>query len=156
MLAIGGCPRPLNASCSLVLTSSILRLQFQRRRQRKQNTICCSVLGNSFHVFSISFLVTHLLDEFYGHPLNIPFSHFCWTGSLEAFEGKNFHSGPGVDVDDASKQQLVYEYLRGAERGGSDIRLDIQAPFRPNAWPRSGLQSSLWHWKIIMGHPLAR
>ena len=33
------------------------------------------------------------------------------------------------------------------------MRLDLQAPFRPRAWPRSGIKSGLWHWKVIMGYP---
>ena len=40
-------------------------------------TIRCSALGNSFHVYSVSFLVSHLLDQLYGAPLNLPLENFC-------------------------------------------------------------------------------
>ena len=49
----------------------------------------CSVLGNSFHVYSISFLVTHLLDELYHGCLNIPFEHFCWTSVADDLKAKD-------------------------------------------------------------------
>ena len=48
---------------------------------------------------------------------------------------------------------LVYKYLRIASRGGADVRLDLQAPFRAKAWPRSGLQATLWSWSIGHGFP---
>ena len=33
------------------------------------------------------------------------------------------------------------------------MRLDLQAPFRAKAWPRSGLQANLWTWSIGHGFP---
>ena len=53
----------------------------------------CSVLGNSFHVYSISFLVTHLLDELYHGCLNIPFEHFCWTSVADDLKAKRYAFG---------------------------------------------------------------
>ena len=96
--------------------------------------IRCSVLGNSFHTHSISFLITHLLDVLYGASLKYPFKSFCWTGSLEPFKGGCFEFGPGINDDVEDGRRLVYEYLRVAERGGSDVRLDLQSPFSPRAW----------------------
>ena len=32
------------------------------------------------------------------------------------------------------------------------MRLDLQAPYRPKAWPRSGIQANLWHWRLVMGY----
>ena len=94
-------------------------------------SIRCSVLGNSFHVFSISFLFTHLLSDLYGCPLNLPLENYCWRDSLEALVNEPFSYDPSVNDDPMMGQQLVYEYLRRAEKGGSDVRLDLQAPFRP-------------------------
>ncbi|CAK0794640.1 unnamed protein product, partial [Prorocentrum cordatum] len=55
--------------------------------------------------------------------------------------------------DQDLEQQLVRKNMRIASRGGTDVRLDLQAPFRAKAWPRSGLQASLWTWSIGRGYP---
>ena len=67
-------------------------------------------------------------------------------------KAKRYDFGNAHCSDSRKARQLVYEYIRVAERGGSDVRLDLQVPFRPKAWPRSGIRSSYWHWKIIMGY----
>ncbi len=48
---------------------------------------------------------------------------------------------------------LVKEYLRIAEKGGSDVRLDVGIPFRPGAWPRSGARPYQWQWEVVHGYP---
>ncbi|CAK0789115.1 unnamed protein product [Prorocentrum cordatum] len=57
----------------------------------------------------------------------------------------------GVDVSDPDlERHLVFKCLGTASRGGADVRLDLRAPFWAQAWPCSGLQTSLWTWSI--GH----
>ena len=57
-------------------------------------------------------------------------------------------------VDDGIfAKQLVSEYLRIAEKGGSDVRLDINVPFKPSAWPRAGAKTHLWNWGVVKGFP---
>ena len=85
--------------------------------------------------------------------MDISFDSFCWVDSLEEEEAEPFVFGPGVSEDHEKEKALVYEYLRVADRCGSDVRLDIQVPYRPKAWPRSGIRSRLWHWKVVMGYP---
>jgi hypothetical protein len=41
--------------------------------------------------------------------------------------------------------ELVHQYLAIAEKNGSDIRLDLDLPFCPKAWPRVGLSPKAWH-----------
>ena len=48
---------------------------------------------------------------------------------------------------------LVQEFLRQSDRGGCDVKLDLGIPFRTKAWPRAGIRSSLFHWKIVHGYP---
>lgn len=62
----------------------------------------------------------------------------CWGDS------PYFYPGPG---DTEESRQSVFEYLRVAEKGGSDVRLDVVLPCRPKAWPRAGLNAALWSWK---------
>ena len=44
-------------------------------------------------------------------------------------------------------------FLNGAKRKGTDVRLDTGVPFRPKAWPRSGVPARLWAWRIVHGYP---
>ena len=39
----------------------------------------------------------------------------------------------------------MHQYLAIAEQNGSDIRLDLDLPFCPKAWPRVGLSPKAWH-----------
>lgn len=48
---------------------------------------------------------------------------------------------------------LVQEFIRHSDRGGCDVKLDLGIPFRSKAWPRAGIRSSLFHWKIVHGYP---
>ena len=49
-------------------------------------------------------------------------------------------------------QQLVKHFCRQAEKGGTDVRLDVGVPFRARAWPRAGINSSLFHWSVVHGY----
>ena len=49
-------------------------------------------------------------------------------------------------------QQLVQHFCRQAEKNGSDVRLDVGIPFRAKAWPRAGINSSLFHWSVVHGY----
>ena len=51
-----------------------------------------------------------------------------------------------VSTDEA---KLVEALARGAEKGHTDIRIELGAPYRPKAWPRSSLDASLWTWKAV-------
>ena len=57
----------------------------------------------------------------------------------------------GLETPDTA--QLVLHFIRQAEKGGTDIRLDVGVPFRMQAWPRSGINSSLFHWSVVHGYP---
>jgi hypothetical protein len=47
---------------------------------------------------------------------------------------------------------LVRHYLAGAERGGTDIRLDLGIPFRIRAWPRTSIPPSSWKWQVVLAY----
>ena len=114
--------------------------------------IGASMIGNNFQVQVISLLLDELLAGF--QPNYQPRQ----PGRILKPVGKaptgwcskpNFVPGSVPDQDAAD---LVYEYLRQADKGGSDVRLDLGIPFRVKAWPRAGLRAHLFHWRIIHGY----
>ncbi|CAK0906331.1 unnamed protein product, partial [Prorocentrum cordatum] len=60
-----------------------------------------------------------------------------------------FVTGPG-EPDTAEARQLVLHYLSRAEKGGSDVRLDYGAPYRPRGWPRTSLDPLVWMWRVVV------
>lgn len=107
------------------------------------------MIGNSFHVHVITFLMDELLRCI------VPTHQPRQLGSMldpgsPAPKGwcskPNFV--PGCKPDDASRQ-LIQEFMRRGERAGADVRLDVGIPFRMKAWPRAGVRSHLFHWRII-------
>ena len=52
----------------------------------------------------------------------------------------------------AKAKVLVKHILRFGERGGTDVWLDLNVPFRMKAWPRAGIRSRLFNWAIVHGH----
>ena len=40
--------------------------------------------------------------------------------------------------------------LRRADHRGTDVRIDLQQPFRPDAWPRTPICLGRWHWQVIL------
>lgn len=109
------------------------------------------MIGNTFCVHVIVVLLHSLLQR-YG------FQQPRYTRQLVSAIGE----APGAWVDypkfhpkaaeTLGVTQLVSHIMRHAERGGTDVRLDLQTPFRIKAWPRSGFQSSMFEWAIIHGY----
>ncbi|CAK0817698.1 unnamed protein product [Prorocentrum cordatum] len=111
-----------------------------------------SLIGNSFSVQVVSYLFAQLLAREAGRaaPDIVPLLR---TGAAPPSWGQEPEFG-GADVSDPDlERRLVFKYLRVASRGGADVRMDLEAPFRAKAWPRSGLQSNLWTWSIGHGFP---
>ena len=114
--------------------------------------IGCGMIGNTFHVPSIM-MVCHSLLKL----LDKNVSPRCLTTMLD-----NKRIAPGGWADfptftssnavDPKSPELVHEILRQGERAGTDIRLDVGIPFRFKAFPRAGLRTSYFQWKIIQGY----
>ena len=123
----------------------------EKTSHRERFVTAAQMVGNSFCVPVISYLVAECLmaEQLIKVPLppelglafKQPPQH--WSSHAE------FKPGEG---ETQSSKELVWEHLRIAERGGSDVRLDVNVPFRPKAWPRAGIQSNMWHWKIVHGY----
>ena len=111
------------------------------------------MLGNSFNVYSITFLLDELLATVNPHHV---------TRRLDSILARDETAPPGwcekpqfepSSQPDAAAGALVQEFLRHSDRGGCDVKLDLGIPFRSKAWPRAGIRSNLFHWKIIHGYP---
>ncbi|CAK0855226.1 unnamed protein product [Prorocentrum cordatum] len=111
-----------------------------------------SLIGNSFSVQVVSYLFARLLAREAGRAAP-DIAPLLRTGAAPPSWGQEPEFG-GAEVSDPDlERRLVFKYLRIASRGGADVRLDLQAPFRAKAWPRSGLQSNLWTRSIGRGFP---
>ena len=111
-----------------------------------------SMLGGSLHVNVIAVLMHSLLVN-YGIPESRDLRALV-QGQGEASAGWLLYPRfvPRC-LETKDTAELVLHFIRQAERGGTDIRLDVGVPFRMQAWPRSGLNSSLFHWSVIHGYP---
>ena len=112
----------------------------------------CQLIGNSFCCSVVAWLVSHLLLGKGLIERPVPYEALLATHpSPEAWGDKPQFVQSG-ETDLAASRDLVLSYLRIAERGGSDVRLDLGIPFRPKAWPRAGIKPGLWKWKILHGY----
>ncbi|CAK0812349.1 unnamed protein product [Prorocentrum cordatum] len=111
-----------------------------------------SLIGNSFSVQVVSYLFAQLLAREAGRAAP-DIAPLLRTGAAPPSWGQEPEfGGAEVSIPDLERRP-VFKCLRIASRGGADVRLDLQAPFRAKAWPRSGLQSNLWTWPIGHGFP---
>ena len=119
---------------------------------REAFVIRCQLIGNSFCCSVVAFLLSHWLFHIKGIDYLLPpevgllinVAPETWSHT------PHFIKGDGNTIE---AQQLVWEYLRRAERGGSDVRLDLGIPYRAKAWPRAGIKSNLWTWQTVHGYP---
>ena len=110
------------------------------------------MVGNSFHVHVVVVLLHSLLVNF-GVATDRDLVNLR-ASQGDASAGWLLHPRfvtRNVETHDTAK--LVLHFMRQAERGGTDVRLDVGIPFRIQAWPRSGINSSLFHWSVIHGYP---
>eukprot|EP00959_Pyramimonas_sp_CCMP1952_P457432 9474923-Pyramimonas_sp.AAC.1 len=88
-----------------------------------------SLIGNSFSVQVVPYILAQLLARKAkrGAPPIVP---FLQMGIAPEARGRapDFKATEIQDHD--LEQQRVFKYLRIASRGGTDVRLDLQAPFR--------------------------
>ena len=110
------------------------------------------MLGNSFNVYCITFLLDELLRTFSAGYL---------PRQLDRILVRNDEAPPGwcehprfcgSSKPDVHSRMLVQEFLRQGDKGGTDVKLDVGIPFRIKAWPRAGIRSRLFHWRIVNGY----
>lgn len=112
----------------------------------------CCMIGNTFHVGAVTVICQSLLKWF--DPATIDLNHkTMWNTTGVAPPGwAKFPSFVSRGDPDPSSPHLVHEILRQGDRAGTDIRLDVGIPFRFKAFPRAGLRTSFFKWRIIHGY----
>ena len=110
------------------------------------------MLGNSFNVYCITFLLDELLMQVSATYKPRQLERILVRNEV-APQGWCEHPRfvPSSKPDDFSRM-LVQEFLRQGDKGGTDVKLDVGIPFRVKAWPRAGIRSRLFHWKIVNGY----
>ncbi len=104
-------------------------------------------LGNTFHLGVVCELSQSPLVAVGALESELARSVLAQRGRLRAIGGVQpfapRHSPPSAD-----EAALVQALARRAERGHTDVRLDLGVPFRPRAWPRGALRAGLWNWRV--------
>ena len=118
----------------------------------EQFNLGCCMIGNTFHVGAVTLLCHTWISFLY--PMTPP---RCMTTLLQPTPPApaGWTSYPKFEQQqplDPDCPQLVQEILRQGDRAGTDIRLDVGVPFRFKAYPRSGLRTSLFSWRIVHGY----
>ena len=119
----------------------------------EQQVLGACMIGNSFNVHVIAFLLDNLLPR-----VSASYVPRQWTTMLNntVAAPTGWCSNPVFvpsTKGDSCSQELIQEFMRGGDKGGSDVKLSVGVPYRIKAWPRAGLRSQLFHWRIIHGYP---
>ena len=106
-----------------------------------------SLLGNTFHVIVVAWLLAHLAVAWRYLP-ELP----AISSIREA--GQRLRNGPLREEESTRgfsvEQLLVLEHVRHADHKGSDVRLDTGALMSPSVWPRKSINPQLWRWAVIL------
>lgn len=112
----------------------------------------CGMIGNTFHVHSVALLFHALITVI--NPSTPPrdvHKLLCSPGVAPHGWTKTPTFSQNQKLDPGCCE-LVHEILRQGDKAGTDIRLDVGIPFRFKAFPRAGLRTSYFSWKIIHGY----
>jgi len=114
----------------------------------------CSLMGNSFHVHVVAWLIGQLLRE---QKLwrQSPSPQQCVDGVSEKdLLSFSTYEHPGVQPhflqDEKPELRLVRSHLRYVNHKGSDVRVMTGELFHPNCWPRKSAKPSLWRWQTVI------
>jgi len=125
----------------------------EKFESRETFVIRRQLLGNSFNCSVVAFLMRELVQN--GGFVHEQIPLFCCYqvgASPQPYADVSSDSLPIVSTK-AQEKQLIKEYLRISEKGGSDVRLDIGLPYRVGAWPRASARPHLWVWEVVHGYP---
>ena len=134
---------------------------FQQRELENQR---CSQVGNAFHTGVTSWLVAQGLyhAELLERPLApsvLQCTFFKYAAKRKQYlldqqrldrevpAMQRFSAvaqPPSEQGSDELMHSLMIELYRRADHRGSDIRLDVQLPFRYNSWPRVSVDQRRW------------
>ena len=115
------------------------------------NTGAC-MLGNSFNVYCITFLLDELLAQFSDEHQPRQLDRILARGETAPAGWCAHPQFSSASQPNDQSRMLIQEFLRQGDKGGTDVKLDVGIPFRIKAWPRAGIRSRLFHWKIVNGY----
>ena len=123
----------------------------EKEKPSEKDLVGGQMIGNTFNVYSVMMLLHELLRQHGGQAQRDPRQLVSIKGNSPDAWAKypQFVSG-GYECKKV--EALVKHILRYGERGGTDVRLDINIPFRMKAWPRAGLRSHWFNWAIVHGY----
>ena len=112
----------------------------------------CGMIGNTFHVHSVM-MICHSLLKFLDQSIPPRCLKTILNDRQVAPGGwTDFPKFTTSKTADLQCPQLIHEILRQGERAGTDIRLDVGIPFRFKAFPRAGLRTFYFRWRIVHGY----
>jgi len=71
-------------------------------------------------------------------------------GSCATFESLRPQFSRAKPYHSPAAAKLVRAYLSIADRGGTDVRLDVGVPYRLKAWPRASISPAWWDWRVCL------
>lgn len=112
----------------------------------------CSMIGNTFHVPSLVMLCHSLLFVVTRDSPERDHAKLLECTNVAPAGWTKYPSFVQKMTPSPDTKELVREILRIGDRGGTDIKLDLGIPFRLKAFPRAGVRTSVFQWKIIHGY----
>ena len=110
------------------------------------------MIGNTFHVHAIAVLCHALISNIFPATPSRDLASMVRTSCVAPLGWADAPHFTKELKPDPQCAQLVHEILRQGDRAGTDIRLDVGIPFRFKAFPRAGLRTSYFSWRIVHGY----
>ena len=109
------------------------------------------MIGNSYCVYPVMMLLHECLRR---HGNREPRDHqqLVRIGGISPDAWSKYPKFVSGSKETKEVRRLVSHIIRHGERGGTDVKLCVNMPFRLRAWPRAGLPASLFQWSIIHGY----
>ena len=109
-----------------------------------------SLLGNSFHVEVVAWLVAHLRRR-WGYLDCLPSIASIRAALHPELRGAVPAEAPSRGFGE--EQLVVLEHLRRLDTKGCDVRLDTGVVVGGSGWPRQPMDVGLWAWQVVHGWP---
>ena len=125
-----------------------------RREPQKAEDIRCALVGNSFYVPAVAWLIGQRLAQV-GVLECIPSMAQCWGQPPdEALAELDKRLSSGSARADALAEEVIKHVHRNSSGRGSDVRLATGILFNPGAWPRRAVAAARWTWKVVVAFPM--
>lgn len=124
----------------------------EKLSQLERFRIGCCMIGNTFHVHAVAVLCHQLLHTLTPGGLKRDLSSLLRSPGVAPKGWTQFPQFIQKREPDPQAPELVHEILRQGDRAGTDVRLDVGIPFRFKAFPRAGLRTSYFCWRVIHGY----